>query len=135
MPPVGMDHSDFSKGGPLSDRDYVRCLANARIGLGLLSKYCQDEFTTRSFEIPAAGTMLIAERTEEHQDLFEEGKEAEFFATLEELSDKISFYLKNDQARCRIAEKGRLKTLSCYHWKHVLVPVVEVVEGIRTGHR
>ena len=79
--------------------------------------------------------MLIAERTEEHQDLFEEGKEAEFFATLEELSDKISFYLKNDQARCRIAEKGRLKTLSCYHWKHVLVPVVEVVEGIRTGHR
>jgi hypothetical protein len=118
------------KGGPVWGREYVSQLANARIGLGLLSKYCQDQFTTRSFEIPAAGTMLIAERTEEHQELFEEGNEAEFFATLDELNDKIGFYLGNEPARCRIAEKGRRRTLACYHWKNVLVPVIEVIEEI-----
>ena len=120
----------FIKGGPVWGKNYVSHLASARIGLGLLSKYCPDQFTTRSFEIPAAGTMLIAERTEEHQELFKEGHEAEFFSNSEELNDKIGFYLSHDSARCSIAEKGRQRVLECYHWKNVLANVIDVVEGL-----
>lgn len=119
----------FIKGGPIWGKDYVSKLASAQIGLGLLSKYCLDQFTTRSFEIPAAGTMLIAERTEEHQELFEEGHEAEFFSDADELNDKIGFYINHESARCSIAEKGRRRTLECYHWKNVLANVIDTVEG------
>lgn len=123
----------FIKGGPVWGKNYVSHLASARIGLGLLSKYYPDQFTTRSFEIPAAGTMLIAERTEEHQGLFKEGYEAEFFSNSDELNDKIGFYLNHDSARCSIAEKGRKRTLECYHWKNVLANVIEVIEKLKIG--
>lgn len=118
----------YVQGGPLWGDDYTVGLAQGRIGLGLLSKYCSDQFTTRSFEIPAAGTLLLAERTPEHQQLFEEGEEAEFFSSVEELGEKISFYLRSESARRRIAEKGRRRALDCYHWRRVLEPVVKAVE-------
>jgi spore maturation protein CgeB len=50
--------------------------------------------------------MLLADRTEEHQEFFEEEKEAEFFDSPEELIEKLSFYSKNGSARTRIADKG-----------------------------
>jgi spore maturation protein CgeB len=119
------------KGGPLWSQDYVVGLSAGQLGLGLLSKYCPDEFTTRSFEIPAAGTMLLAERTSEHQVLFEEGKEAEFFSSLDELTDKVGFYLRNDRARVNIAERGQRRALSSYHWRNVLTPALSMVETLR----
>jgi hypothetical protein len=122
----------FVKGGPLWGQDYVARLASARIGLGLLSKYYPDQFTTRSFEIPAAGTMLIAERTDEHHELFDEGREAEFFSSLAELSDKIGFYLENETARVKIAAQGRQRALACYHWRNVLLPAIKVMEEMRS---
>jgi spore maturation protein CgeB len=87
--------------------DYVHALASFKIGLGLLSKAIPEQHTTRTFEIPAAGTFLLAERTDEHRAFFEEGREAEYFDSTEELHDKVLFYLRNDAARSTIAARGR----------------------------
>ncbi|HMO06192.1 MAG TPA: glycosyltransferase [Paracoccaceae bacterium] len=94
------------RGAGLYGPDYARALSGTRIAIGLLSKRIPETSTTRSFEIPACGTMLLAERTGAHQALFEEGREAEYFDSAEELCDKAAFYLKNDAARERIAEAG-----------------------------
>src|SRR5262245_23702916 len=88
---------------------YPLALASTKIGLGLLGKHIPETSTTRSFEIPATGTFLLAERTALHQELFEEGKEAEFFSSDDEMIDKTRFYLKNQEARQRIAAAGRLR--------------------------
>ena len=50
--------------------------------------------------------MLLADRTEEHQQFFEEGKEAEFFASCEELLEKVKFYCGNESARKCVADGG-----------------------------
>jgi spore maturation protein CgeB len=86
--------------------DYARALTGALIGLGFLRKVCPDQHTTRSFEIPACGSMLLADRTDEHQAFFEEGNEAEFFDSELELLDKLGFYLKNELAHARVAAAG-----------------------------
>ena len=91
--------------------DYLRALANTKIALGLLGKHIPETTTTRSFEIPAMGAFLLAERTEDHMALFEEGREAEFFGDHEELKDKLRFYLANDRARRAIAAAGRKRCL------------------------
>ena len=91
--------------------DYVTTLNATKIGLGLLSKHAADGSTTRSFEIPACGTFLLAERSAEHAQLFEEGKEAEFFDSGDEMKEKISWYLGHEEERRRIAAAGRAKCL------------------------
>ncbi len=99
-------------GGGLWGDDYLDALSGAKIGLGLLSKWIPETTTTRSFEIPALGTFLLAERTNDHLSLFEEGKEAEFFESEDELKDKINFYLSNDVARNKIAIAGQHRCLN-----------------------
>ena len=98
--------SHAHQGGEVYADDYARALTGSNIGLGFLRKVCPDQHTTRTFEIPACGSMLLADRTEEHQEFFEEGKEAEFFASCEELIDKVKFYGCNASARKRVAEAG-----------------------------
>lgn len=94
------------QGGEVYSDDYARALTGSKIGLGFLRKVCPDQHTTRTFEIPACASLLLADRTAEHQEFFYEGKEAEFFSSDEELLDKIKFYCSNESARQRIAEAG-----------------------------
>jgi hypothetical protein len=91
--------------------DYSKALQAFKISLCFLRKMNADTQTTRTMEIPASGGFLLAERTDEHLSLFEEGKEAEFFSTDQELLEKCQFYLKHEVDRDRIKEAG---TLRCY---------------------
>jgi spore maturation protein CgeB len=94
------------QGGEVYAAEYAYALSGARISIGFLRQICPDQHTTRTFEIPACGSMLLADRSEEHLDMFEEGVEAEFFASTEELVEKAQFYLANESSRAKIALAG-----------------------------
>jgi spore maturation protein CgeB len=122
--------SHAHQGGEVYADDYARALTGSNIGLGFLRKVCPDQHTTRTFEIPACGSMLLADRTEEHQQFFEEGKEAEFFASREELIDKVKFYGCNASARKRIAEGGyRRCKEGGYAYVHRLKTALEAINS------
>jgi spore maturation protein CgeB len=86
--------------------DYTRAIAGASIALCFLSKLNRDTYTRRCFEIPAIGTLLLSERTDDLRSLFREGHEADFFAGPEEMRDKVAFYLQNQAARDQVAKAG-----------------------------
>jgi spore maturation protein CgeB len=85
--------------------------ANA-VTLGLLYHENRDLHTSRSFEIPACGGFMLAERTEEHRLYFEEDREAAYFSSFAELVDKTRFYVAHNEIRQRIARAGYERCLN-----------------------
>ena len=86
--------------------ELARVFGASKVSLSFLRKANRDLHTSRTFEIPACGGFQLSERTEEVLNFFEEGKEIECFSSLDELRDKITYYLKHESQRLRIATAG-----------------------------
>lgn len=100
------------EGKGLFSEDYNKALSAFDISLCFLRKKNYDLQTTRTMEIPACGSLLMAERTEEHLQLFEENKEAVYFSDNEELYRKCKYYLDHENERAQIAAEGHRRCAS-----------------------
>ena len=119
------------RGNSIYGERYPAALRATKIALCFLAKCVPETTKTRTFEIPATGTFMLAERTDDHLALFQEGKEAEFFGSDEEMVDKIRFYLANDGARTRIAAAGRERCLkSGYSDEHQLRRMLDAMHEL-----
>jgi hypothetical protein len=94
------------QGGMLKDGDYRECIWRSKINLAFVTHLNEEDVAHKAFEITACGGFLLALRTAGHQECFEEGKEAEFFSSIEECADKIRYYLAHPAERQEIARRG-----------------------------
>jgi len=103
--------SNFKKFKRVSEIEYTKALNGAKICLCFMSKLNRDQYTTRCFEIPACGSILLAERTEELKKIFHEGVHALYFQSKEELLEQVNFLIFNEEIRNRIINNSldRLK--------------------------
>lgn len=93
-------------GGNVFGADYVAEYSSASIGLGLLSKRFPELHTTRTFEIPACGTLLATERTADTREFYEED-EVLFFHDYDDLAQKLSVLLQNPEKIEATALRGQ----------------------------
>ncbi len=119
------------EGRELMGNDYATAICSFSINLAFLRKINLDQQTTRSVEIPACGGFMLAERTKEHLELFEEGKEAEFFSSKEELLEKVLYYLNHEEERDRISRAGRERCMkSGYSNQERLKIIIQHLRGL-----
>lgn len=77
-------------------QDYNEVLNGAKIALVFLSKKNNDTYTRRVFEIAAAKTAMLSERTKDMESLFLENNEIEFFESSQDCLDKVRLLLDNN---------------------------------------
>lgn len=99
---------------PIHGDLYALAINCSRINLALLSEIVVgassgDLITSRTFHIPGAGGFMLHERTEEVKKYFDEDVEAVYFSNINELVNKINYYLENQEERTFIAQNGFLK--------------------------
>lgn len=99
------------KGDKVFGENYVKAIQGSKISIGCISKTNRDKSTRRSVEIPYAGGLLCAERTEKHLSMFIEGKEAVFWSSKEECLDICKRLLLNESLRIKIKEGGRKRVI------------------------
>lgn len=102
----------YYRGPGLNGIEYSKAINGMEIALHFLRKENRDEQDSRTFEIPACGTFMLAERTKKHEEFFEDGEEAVYFDNNEDLLEKIRYYLINQEKRIKIANGGRKKCLT-----------------------
>jgi hypothetical protein len=101
----------FVTDGYLSDAQYREAIWQSLINLSFVTHFNEDDISHKSVEIAACGGFLLALRTDGHQALFDEDREAVFFSSLEECADKCRFYLERSALRETIAQKGRERAI------------------------
>jgi hypothetical protein len=98
------------KGHGVYGREYILSIQLSKVTLGLLSKGNRDLHTTRSVEVPfIGGAAFCAERTSEHEGMYKEGIEAEFWSSPEECAEKCFKLLKDREIRLAMVEKAKSK--------------------------
>ena len=89
----------------------------------------------RCLEIMASGGFLISPFNKNIITHFEEGKELEVFYDVDDLIDKINFYLKNLNIAQLIAMKGKKNTVTNHSFHDRLKSMLKVVYGKNFSNR
>lgn len=118
-------HSNVTiHGHALLGKEYAEALSNSAINLCFLRKLNRDLHTSRSFEIPACGGFMIAERSSEHLEYFSEDEEAVYFDDDDELLKKVVYYLNESEHRLKISEAARERCLDSQYSYHQLARMI-----------
>jgi len=107
----------------------VRLFTRSKINLNLSnsSTLIGQQIKGRNFEIPGTRNFLLTSNAENLSEYYEDGKEIVIFDTDEELADKATYYLKNENERNKIAENGYKRTLAEHTWYHRLDEIFNTI--------
>ena len=84
-------------------REFRLAVNGASICVNLVRTANRDDHVMRTFEVPACGGFMLAERTEMHRTLFAEGREAVFVSTPDEMVEQVRRWLPQTASRAQMA--------------------------------
>ena len=100
------DFSKFKINEPIWGNEYVSAISKSMGTLCFFSKQNNDELTSRVFEIPACGGLLITEKTDRISELFTDMKDAVIFSSIDELNKKCKILLNDHKLVIKIKENS-----------------------------
>lgn len=109
-----------------------KVLNSSKISLNILRLQNKGSINMRTFELPACKVFVLAERSLEAKEFFEEDIEAVYFSTPEELRDKVKYYLKHEEERNKIGQAGYQRCVtSGYSYLERAKKILEVYKEMK----
>lgn len=109
--------------------EMYRALARSRVTLNRHIDTAENNANNmRLYEATGVGTMLITDRKDNLQELFDVGKEVVAYSSPEEAAELIRYYLDHPDEAAAIAQAGQARTLREHTFEarmRELVPVLE----------
>jgi hypothetical protein len=93
----GLATPGWHRYGAVQGVDYCKALYHARVVLGLLRAANHDRSTDRSYEIGAIGACGLMQDSDEHRALLPGYPDEGFFATPQQLQQRLQLLLMDDQ--------------------------------------
>lgn len=104
---ASVDVPGVKVGGRLSyDEELPRMYYLSKINLNISLHSILSGVPLRVFDIMGVGGFMLSSYQPEIEELFTIGRDIEVFHDIDELHDKVSFYLSNERARLQIALNG-----------------------------
>ena len=101
---------------------------NSRINLNITSKTIESGISQRVLDILACGGFCLTNYQPEIAEFFEDGKELVMYTDMEDLAQKIDWYLKHEEERAAIARAGYNKVKEQFSMRERLAELIAIVE-------
>jgi GT2 family glycosyltransferase/tetratricopeptide (TPR) repeat protein len=112
--------------------DMARTYSASRI---VLNRSIRDDLNMRVFEALACKSFLLTNELPEESgqgELFGDGVHLATYRDLDELRDKLDFYLKREDLRERIARIGQTEVLKNHTYRHRMQRIIQEMEALRS---
>ena len=130
---IKYDFYGFANKQPIWGNNFNDALINSKMGLnlsrGLPTKYYSSN---RIASIIGNGLLTFIDSKVEMSDFFNKN-EIIFYSNINDLSDKIKFYSKNDRLRKKIAENGKKKYFKLFNETRVSKYIIDKSIGKNTS--
>ena len=109
-------------GGYLKDfHQMIDVFDQSKICLNLSNPWhygTMEQIKGRHFEIPQIGRLQVCTRADDLESYFEFGKEIVVAESVQDLIEKLRYYLQHGEEREKIAMAGRQRMLKEHQWRH-----------------
>ena len=129
IPNIKYDFYGFANKQPIWGHDFNNALINSKMGLNLSrGKPTKYYSSNRIASVMGNGLLTFIDEKVHMSDFFN-NDEIIFYKNIDDLSDKIKFYSKNDNIRKKIAKKGKKKYFKLFNETKISKYLIDISLG------
>lgn len=124
-------------GLPVNDRGGCQTMTEmpvifnrSKINLNITTKGIRDGVSLRVFDVLGCGGFLITNYQSEISEIFVPGEDLEIYTSIEDLAEKVEYYLEHEDERKRIAQNGYKKVKEYHNHKVRIAQMLEMAFGV-----
>jgi hypothetical protein len=130
IPNIKYDFYGFENKQPIWGNDFNNALINSKMGLNLSrGKPAKYYSSNRIASIMGNGLLTFIDHKVQMNDIFNRN-EIIFYSDINDLSDKIRFYSKNENLRKKIAQQGKKKYFQLFNDVRVSKYILDISLGV-----
>jgi spore maturation protein CgeB len=115
-------------GGFVANTDFAKAVNCAHVYLARdVHPEVEASVSNRLYWACGSGAFYLSYTAQGIEDIMEPGREIETFTSLDEMAEKIRFYLDHPEERKGIARAGKKRVLENYTFRHRLAELIERV--------